>query len=490
MRILLVNPPAESTVAEYSNQPGSRSQGAVEVEDFGLFPPLGLLYIISSLKQKTPEHEVFLLDCVGMGINHDVLAMEISRIRPQLIGITSFTMSLYDVCQAARAARMMVPEAHICMGGHHPIAFPFEAAGLKEFDSVIIGEGEEAFPALAHAVASGSDYTQIPGLYTKDTIARFRSGGNADSRLLGRGTVPPAYVENLDVLPFPDRSLIRDISYKSIVGASRNLTTMVSSRGCPYGCTYCDVPYKRYRQRTIASVADEVKGCLDIGYEEIHFFDDLFNITADRVTAFSNEILKRGYTVIWDFRGRVNAVTRESLVQAKKAGCRMISFGVETGSNEGLHLLKKNTTTEQIRKVFAWCREVGILTIADFMIGLPFEKSVDDVRRNIDFLLKLDPDYAQFSILSLFPNTELYADAAGRGLVRPERWQQFAREPSQHFFVDHWLEYLTLEELLRLQKDAYQRFYFRPRYIWRSLVSTRSWHEFTSKLQGAMRLFR
>jgi radical SAM superfamily enzyme YgiQ (UPF0313 family) len=225
-----------------------------------------------------------------------------------------------------------------------------------------------------------------------------------------------------------------------------------------------------------------------MGYTEVHFYDDLFNITPERVISFCDEIMRRGYRLKWDFRGRVNTVTRESLVHAKSAGCRMISFGVETGSDEGLRELKKNTTIDQIRNVFSWCRELGILTIADFMIGLPFEKSVDDVRRNIDFLLGLDPDYAQFSVLSLFPNTELFADAARRGLIDPARWNDFSRNPKLDFFIDHWEETIPLPDLLSLQSEAYRRFYVRPRYIWRSLLSTRSWHELSSKMQGALKL--
>jgi radical SAM superfamily enzyme YgiQ (UPF0313 family) len=178
------------------------------------------------------------------------------------------------------------------------------------------------------------------------------------------------------------------------------------------------------------------------------------------------------------------------LVRAKRAGCRLISFGVETGSDEGLRQLRKNTTTAQVRQVFAWCRELGILTIADFMLGLPFERSAADVRRNVDFLLALDPDYAQFSVLSLFPNTELFADASRRGLIDPERWRRFAAAPGQDLFVDHWEEFLPLPELLRLQKEAYHRFYLRPRYIWRSLVRTCSWHEFVAKVHGALKLLR
>ncbi len=490
MRILLINPPAEYTAREYVDPANPADHGLLETGDFGLFPPLGLLYILAALRKTAPEHEVFFLDCIAEKVGHGELAQRVADIRPDLVGMTSFTVSLYDVCLAARTLRMQFPAAHLCLGGHHPIAFPYEAAELPEFDSVIVGEGEDAFPALARALAVGDGFAGIRGVYTAESIRSYQGQMLADDRFLTRQMPPPAYVEDLDTLAPPDRSVISHLDYRSIVGASDRLATMISSRGCPCSCTFCDVPYKKYRQRSIGAISDEIRDCLEMGYQEVHFYDDLFNITPERVIAFSDEMVRRGYRFAWDFRGRVNTVTFDSLVRAKAAGCRMISFGVETGSDEGLMQLRKNCTTDQVRQVFRWCRSLGILTIADFMIGLPFEKNTADVRRNIDFMLEIDPDYAQVAILSLFPHTELFADAARGGLIRPERWEEFARSPRQDFFLDHWEERLGMAELLRLQKEAYRRFYFRPRYIWRSLLATCSWHEFTAKLQGALKLIR
>ncbi|MBT0666545.1 cobalamin-dependent protein [Geobacter pelophilus] len=490
MRILLLNPPAEYTAREYVDPANPSDHGLLDTEDFGRFPPLGLLYILAALRKATPEHETFLLDCIAEKVGHGELMQRVAEIGPDLVGITSFTVSMYDVCLAARAIRQRFPAAHLCLGGHHPIAFPYEAAELPEFDSIIVGEGEEAFPELVTALTSGADFTGIRGVYTAASIRGYQGQLLTDDRFLARRMPPPAYVENLDALAPPDRSVISHLDYRSIVGASDRLATMISSRGCPCSCTFCDVPYKKYRQRSTVAIADEIRACLDMGYKEVHFYDDLFNITPERVIAFSDEITRRGYRFTWDFRGRVNTVTHDSLVKAKAAGCRMISFGVETGSDDGLMQLRKNCTTEQVRTVFKWCRSLGILTIADFMIGLPFEKSAADVRRNIDFMLDIDPDYAQVSILSLFPNTELFAEAARRGLIRSERWAEFARAPRADFYLDHWEESLSMADLLRLQRESYRRFYLRPRYVWRSLLATCSWHEFTTKLQGAVKLFR
>jgi radical SAM superfamily enzyme YgiQ (UPF0313 family) len=300
--------------------------------------------------------------------------------------------------------------------------------------------------------------------------------------------VPPAYIENLDTLPFPDRESVSHIKYHSIVGATGNLATMITSRGCPFRCTFCDVPYKRYRQRSLSLVADEVEHCLASGYQEVHFYDDLFNITPEKVIAFCDEIEQRGLRFPWDFRGRVNTATQESLARARKAGCRMISFGVETGTDEGLALLRKDTNIQQVRNVFRWCRELGIRTIADFMIGLPFERSPGDIDRNIDFLLDIDPDYAQIGVLTLYPNTAVYDAAVAKGLIDPGRWQAFALDPQPGFHVDHWEEFMPTTTLVGKMKSSYKRFYLRPKYILRSALNVRTPHEFLAKTKGFVKL--
>jgi len=487
MRALILNPPAEHTLPEYPDEEGNRF---VETEDFGRFPPLGALYVLTYLTVHSPWHECYFKDCVGEGISHESLTQVIRKIRPDLVGITSFTISLVDVRKAAATVRRVLPETHICMGGHHPIAFPFEAAGLPEFDSIIVGEGEVAFHCLADRLSKGEDFSGIPGLYTSETIFHWKDKAIKDRRFLSNVMVPAGFIDDLGSLPVPDRRFIRHLRYHSILGVSSRLATLVSSRGCPYRCTYCDVPYKTYRERTVVDVVDEMEGCIEMGYDEFHFYDDLFNITPEKVIRFCDELERRCLSPRWDFRGRVNTVTKASLLRAVKAGCRMISFGVETGTDKGLQLLRKQTSTRQIRRVFTWCKEVGLKTVADFMIGLPFEKTADDVMRNIDFLLELQPDYAQISILTLYPNTKLFEAAREKGLVDMERWRLFLADPSPDFELDHWEEYLSIADLVKLQRKAYLRFYLRPSYIVKSVVNTATPYEFAAKLKGLVKLIR
>ncbi|CAA7620902.1 radical SAM protein [Magnetospirillum sp. SS-4] len=487
MRILIINPPDRNKVIE---NPDEKGEEFLEADSFGDFPPLGALYVLSHLEARTTGHQLFFKDCVAERIGYPELKAYIEEIRPDVAGITSFTVCLMDVVLTARLIREVVPHVHLCLGGHHPIAYPKEAAELPEFDSVVVGEGEEVFTQLVDCLEKGEDFTHIKGVYTSETIKHHLNNPVRDKRFLARVNVPAAYVDDLESLPRVNRKYIRQYRYHNIIGSTDDLATILSSRGCPYLCTFCDVPIKSYRERSPASVCDEIEECLAMGYKEFRFYDDLFNINEKKVLAFCDELDRRKLKITWDFRGRVNTVSRASLVRAKASGLRMISFGVETGSDEGLKILKKATTTEKVRNAFMWCRELGILTVADFIIGQPFEKTPADVRRNIEFLMELDPDYAQVSVLKLYPNTEMYENAVRQGVIAAGRWQDFAKAPSKDFIVDHWNEFMDLATLVNLQKWSYRRFYFRPRYILRSVIQTGSLYQFMSKAKGAIKLIK
>ena len=487
MKILVLNPPAENTLIEFPNE---KKESYIETKDYGCFPPLGALYVLSYLEKHTSGHKLFFRDCVAEKISHKELLNVISEIRPDVVGITSFTISLIDVCEAAKRVREIVPRVHLCLGGHHPIAFPFEAAQLKEFDSIIVGDGEIAFTELIKALEDKRDITQIRGVYTAESIKKWQNRPYKDKRFLSNVMVPPAYIEDIDSVPIPNRSYIQHIGYHSVLGVTNKLATIITSRGCPYRCTYCDVPFKKYRGRSVNKVVDEIENCLKRGYREFHFYDDLFNITSSKVIEFCDEVEKRDLKFVWDFRGRVNSVTRESLERARQAGCRMISFGVETGSKQGLKYIRKGTTVKKVKEVFKWCRELKIKTVADYMIGFPFEKTKEDVLKNIDYLIELDPDYALICVLCLYPNTELYNQAVARGFIKSSKWHDFSLHPYESITIDHWEEFLSTDELVRLRKKGYKMFYMRFGYIMRSIFNTASLCEFKTKSRGALKMLR
>ena len=486
MKILFLNPPDLNKVNEYVLE--EHSKDYIGSEDFGAFPPLGLLYVMAYLEKNAPHHKLYFKDCVAERVGHKELNDYVAEIKPDIVAVTSFTVSMVDVVIAARSIRKILPNVHLCLGGHHPIAFPFEAASLPEFDSIVVGEGENAFTELVKAIEGKKPFTDIMGVYTNDSIQKYRNTTLKDHRFLNKVKVPPAYIDDIDSLPIPNREYIKGIKYSSTVGVSSKLATLISSRGCPYKCTFCDIPIKSHRRRDPKLVVDEMETCIAQGYEEIHFYDDLFNITPQRVIDICDEIIKRGVKVIWDYRGRVNGIDEESIKKFKKAGGRMISFGIETTSEEGLIMMRKGTKVKQNIDALKLCKKYGITTIADFIIGLPHERSYEDVLKSIKTLTyDYKPDYAQIAILSLYPNTEVYDQAVAKGLIEDGKWNEWAMDPlNTKLKVEHWHEYLSMEQLIELQKKAYRTFYFRPSVIWRQIKQIRSIYEIKVKIKAAL----
>lgn len=485
MNILLINPPTENLVDAYKKSDGKTG---LDSPEFGLFPPLGLLYILSYLEKYAPHNNLYLIDCACEKISYEQLEQKIVDIKPDIVGITSFSVLLIDIIKVARIIKKHFPKTHISLGGHHSMCFPEQAIAIEEIDSIAIGDGEESFFKLVQALENNQPIDSILGIYTKDSIKKVKKENNneKDNSLIYPIKLKPAFTDNLDDLPFPARKYLSHVKFYSIVGVSNKFTTIISSRGCPYHCIMCDVPYKKYRARSIKNIVDEIEQCIKEGYEEFHFYDDMFNITPQRVIEFSQEIIRRKLKIIWDFRGRVNTVTKESLEIAKKAGLRMISFGVETGTDEGLKYIKKGITVEQIKTAFRICKELKIITIADYMVGLPFEKTKQDIINNINFCISLKPNYAMFSLLTIFPNTPLYFQAIQKGLINQQRWIDFCLNPTKDFYLDYWEEFFTRDELLDFYDLAYKKFYFRISYVIQSILSLRSFAELKRKIKGVL----
>jgi radical SAM superfamily enzyme YgiQ (UPF0313 family) len=486
MKILFLNTPDMNKVLEYA--PDEKSGEYIGMDNFGTFPPLGIMYVMAYLEKNVPHHKIYFKDSVAERSSHKDLIDYVAEIKPDIVAMTSFTVSMIDVVIAARNIRKIMPDAHFCLGGYHAIAFPFESAGLPEFDSIVVGEGEIVFTELVKRIEDKKSFTDIPGVYTNESIQKYRNTTLKDRRFLNKVGVPPAYVDDIDSLPIPNRNYIKHLNYSSVVGVSSKLATLISSRGCPYKCTFCDVPFKTQRRRDPKLVVDEMETCVAQGYDEIHFYDDLFNITPQRVIDICDEIDKRGLKVVWDFRGRVNGINEESIKRFKKAGGRLISFGIETTTQEGLQMMRKGTKVKQNIDALKLCKKYGILTLADFMIGLPHERSYDDVLKSIKILTHdYRPDYAQFGVLNLYPNTEVYDQAVAKGLIEDGKWNEWARDPlNTKLKVEHWLEYLTYEQLLELQKKAYRIFYLRPTSIWNMIKQLRSFDELWIKIKGGL----
>lgn len=468
MKIMFINPPNLNLI--------KISNWELKSGDYGQFPPLGLLYVASYLK-KNSNHQIHILDTIVEKLDYDEIECRVRDFSPDIVAITTMTPIFADTMVTARIIKKINKNIHICVGGPHTYLFPQQTVKKDEIDSVILGEGEEIFSELVRHIYKGEPLDNIYGLVTKNNIGV--------SKLKEFG-----YIKNLDELPFPDRGLLPFKKYHCAVGVEDHVATITSSRGCPYKCRFCDVPQKTYRQRSMSNIMEEIEECLNLGFKEIFFYDDLFNIIPRKVIGISDEILNRGLKFKWSFRGRVNTITEEMLRVAAKAGCDRIHFGVETGTDLGLELLNKGVSIAEIKQAFALAKKAKIRTIADFMIGLPHEKTEKEVLRNVNFVISLEPDYVQFNVFQPYPGTEFFEWGVQKGILHKESWENFVENPTREFDMELWEEHLSKDQMSELLRISYRKFYLRFKYIWQMFRRVRTFTEFKRLIFGAIRLLQ
>jgi len=455
MKVLLVNPP-----------PLDRVPARI------VTPPLGVLYLAASLKARGIEARVIDAEALGLGLERVVF--EARQMKPDLIGVTGMSPTVTASYQALSALR---PEAgRLALGGAHASAqgqSVFEDCPV-ELDFAVCGESEEIFPKLVSRLAGGAELHELdlPGVLVR-----------------GGSSAPPwPVVKDLDSLPFPDLSQVPHSRYRHPLFGSEPVTSIITSRGCPYRCIFCDkhVSGSRYRSRSPENVLAEIEQIVfKSGVRSLIIYDDLFTLDPDRVSRICEGILGRGLRIRWKCEGRVNRVDPDLLGLMKAAGCQMIAYGVETVTPRGLEFLRKDITPEQVREAFALTREAGIQSLGYFMLGIPGE-TIEEERETVRFAVSLGADFAQFGVLSPFPGTELYELAREKGWLSEAPARGPAERGSRRPVIldGYW----TLDKLDRMVREAHRRFYFRAGYLARRLLRVRSAGEFAAMLGQGIRL--
>lgn len=448
MKILLINPPA---INEKSGIP--KLFNTVRET----YPPLGILYVASYLESRT-KHRVAILDAQVEELDYWQIGERINNIDPDIIGITVMTCTILDVIEVMKIAKDINKNIKIVLGGIHVNLFPEETINLPMVDYLILGEGEKTFFRLIENIEHKEKIRQIKGIVFKD-----------NSRIIHTG-IPPL-INNLDKLPFPARYLTPFRKYSSLVSKKEPVTSMITSRGCPYQCTFCNRPHlgKIFRARSSMNVVDEMQECVNMGIHKFLFYDDTFTIQRGRVLDICDEILKRKLNVFWYARARIDNVDKEMLRKMKESGCRGISYGVEAGTSKIIRVLNKNISLRQAKHVFEWTKKEGIVTLAYFMIGSPSETK-DDIKITFKIMKWLNPDMVHLTILIPLPGTQIYSSGLKKGIFKEDIWRNFARSPGKEFILPHWPENFSREELQKLLVSGYRCFYFRPCYIIKNLI--------------------
>jgi radical SAM superfamily enzyme YgiQ (UPF0313 family) len=455
MKILLINPPRHNEIGG--------STPAVLEKNRGFNPPLGVLFIAAVLERL--DHTVQVIDCQVEEYDYDQVEAEIAKAEYDLLGLTVMTFSLIDSKMVTALAKKHHPDKPIVWGGPHLHIYAIETAKFPDVDYVCAGEGESAIEELTEFLAGQRDWKDVRGI-----------GRMNDDRYEFNG--PGEAVQDLDSLPFVARHLTPYHKYSSILAKGQTVTTLFTSRGCPYKCAFCDRPQLRpnFRARSAESVVEEIEHCYEMGIDEFIIYDDTFTVDKKRVHAICDEIIDRGLKIYWDCRTSVNAMDESLIEHMGRAGCVGIHYGVEAGTEKIQKAINKNLRLDRVGEIFALTRKHGIKTMAYFILGNPTETR-EDIEEGFRFLKKIDPDFVHLTSLTPFPATEIYLKGLADGIIKTDYWRELAINPRADFETPHWPENFTREELNALIVRGYRAFYLRPKYIFRRLRQIRSTRE-------------
>ncbi len=416
--------------------------------NFAVNPPMGPLYVSSILKEE--GHEVQVVDVKAEKLSREEAFEKIEDFDPDLIGglLIPYTADIALDWYRDISDRFDAP---IVVGNHAVKHYP-EAVMSNEFiDYGVVGSALNSVPKLVEYLEGEDvDLSEIENLaYREDGEVKINK--------------PDENTEDLDKLPWPDRESIDNSLYHHMASKKSPYTLVITSYGCMYSCKFCDMADWGYSERSPEDVVDEIEYCVEeLGIREIDIFDRDFLLNRERSEEIIDIMIERGIDVDWTCRARVDEVDQELLDKMAEAGCRLIMYGIESGSQEILDTEHKGITLEQSRKAIEATKKAGIESIGFFILGHEGETK-EQMRETIEFAKELPLDYAQFFKLSGKPGSSLY-DQITEELGYDYFDKLIRQEISQHRLPRPWTD-LSNEELEEMVLEAYHEYYLRPGYI-------------------------
>ena len=379
MKILLINPPL-FPIDRY----GSDLARVGPVTE-----PLGLAFVAAALERRGDEVEI--LDTIALHYSGDDIRNHLKGKNYDVVGITMLTPMYLVAMEVARLVKSLGGGTKIVVGGPHPTLMPRETMEENpEVDFAVIGEGEETVVELMDALETGAPLFQVNGL-------AYRENGEV------KITQPRPFIQDLDTTPLPAYHLLPMHLYRPTAHSYQRLPcyTIMAARGCPFRCTYCSQFFgKKVRYPSTKRIVQEMNLLVDeYGAREIKLEGDTFTANKKYVKELCQEIINNGIhkKIKWHCATHTRTVNRELLKLMHEAGCYQISYGVETGSERLMKLIRKQNTREIVREAFKMTKEAGIMIRAFFMLGLPTETREESLQ-TIAFAKELDPHWAQFTI--------------------------------------------------------------------------------------------
>ncbi len=422
--------------------------------DFYGFPPMGILYLATYLSENNFDVSIYDQFARGASIN-DTLKW-IKHEDPDILGFSTITTSGTGITSAEIAKRVkeeINPNVKILFGNYHATFNDTRILNKYPFiDACIRGEGENTLLEIAEKTEKGHGFEDIRGV-------SYRNNG----RIIRNEDRP--LIENIDTLPFPNRKLLGNVEYKSEVEgldiSLGNFATASSSRGCAFQCTFCSsaMCWGRWRPRSPKNIVEELSLLENQGYQNLYWVDDNFTISKKRLMELSYLIRKEKIDLKWMAEGRVTQSSRELLTAMKHMGCKIISYGVESGSQRVLDWYNKRITLNQVYDAIRNSKKDGIdIILANFIVGAPIETR-EEIIDTFNLSLKLDIDFPQFHILGIIPGNWIWDQMVDAKRINPDEcWE-----------VGTAILNIPLSELMARIKETHRKFMQRPRYISRQI---------------------
>ncbi len=415
--------------------------------------PLGLAYLGAVLRKA--KYNISVLDTNMDELDSEGVVKFIDDRDINIVGIGSTTAQIKESWRILKLLKKKRLDIINVLGGIHPTALPEESLNKSYVDFVLRGECEVSILEFVKAFEN-KKFDNVKGLSFKKDSKFYHNE-------------KPPLIENLDELPFPARDLFEGFpeKYSGSIQRSKKKADILTSRGCTGGCNFCNKSIHGYkvRARSPENVVNEIEvlNC-DFGITDFYILDDYFTADMERVEKICDLILEKELKIKWVCATgiRVDNANIKTFKKMKESGCYRMAFGVESGSEEILRKMGKNINLNQVRNAFKTAQEVGIVTLACFMIGNMWETE-DTINQTIKFAKSLKTDYAQFLIVKPYPGTALFKlieNGVCNAKFNLKNWDDYNVFNSKAGFTTNEL---SEELLLKLQRKANLSFYFRPK---------------------------
>ena len=392
MKIVLATPPSD----------GSKSCG------LGMPPPLGLIYVATTTKKELGD-KIKIVDAYSEGLYAEEGAARVLAHQPDIFGLSVMSTNINRGLKLLKMVKQAQPTVMTILGGQHATLYDrLLLREVPEVDLVLRGEGEESFPQLCRTLQRNQSLTGVPGLSYRDRGKIIRG--------------QPQVIQDLDALPFPDRTIADYQGYYAQWGywqtsTSAPVTSILSSRGCPGHCTFCTrIPAElsNWRPRSPENVLQELRQLSRQGYKIVVFTDENLTVSASRIDHLCRLIIQDGLQMRFAFEGFVEHLPASTMKLMRQAGFDLFFMGVESGSDPQRRRYRKPGSAHAVAQGIRRAKKHHFLVYTWLMIGGPGETRAD-LENTKDFLMEAQPHLINIGNVKVHPGSQLWNKLVGSG---------------------------------------------------------------------------